>query len=562
MKRNPAKRIQSGFTTWAACALVLGSSAAFGSIDRGISAVSDTEWEKILETKGALEYEIKKGDTLADISTALFGSPKYWPKIWALNQDRIMNPHLIQPGVKLAFNMGSATSLPSMQISGESKGAPSAAAALGAPTNPNILAVRKNRKTDDEIIRENVGVKKARKKEWMTLPTQAWESESKYQMPIGFDEHGIDMNSRATFNAIKGLALPYTIRSEKFTPVGEIVASRTEALHPSLTDIVYVRPDGEVQVGQTYGLTQEPFLLKSRKSDRVGFSYLNIGAIKIIGVKDGLFVGSIEALADVPFRGTKLIPLPKKVFPLEPVPGPRALEGILTLDKTRDTFSTAQFKQVFVDKGTEDGLTPGMIFRAYQYFDPATDKRITNSDFIVESEIMVVQCSEEYSTGLVINGRKDLQEGSLVVLQTDVSEFRKKGRAREKIVDDGSGSVKKDPLDELDSLGGSDQLGKDEEKELKQLENWDENPESENPETGSDALDAEAAPLPETAPLEGQMPPEAMDPGQMPPPDSQMPPAPEGIDSMPPPDAELPGAETGASGEELPPLPPPEEEAI
>lgn len=547
MKKNPALRIQSGFTTWVAwLAFFAGTTSAQASIDRGIAAVSDTEWQKILEAKGAIEYEIKKGDTLGDISTALFGSPKYWPKIWAMNQDRILNPHLIQPGVKLAFSMGSATSLPSLQISGQ--GAPTLAQATGA-TVPSALGAPQSprrRKTDDEIIRDAVGVKKARKREWLTLPPQPWESESRFALPAEYDEHGIDMSSRATFGQGKGYSLSYSIRSDKYSPLGEIVAARTEATLPSLTDIVYIRPDGEIQVGQTYGLTQEPFLLKSRKSDRVGFSYRNSGRVKVIGVKDGLFVGVIEALDDNVFRGSKLVPLPKKIPSLNPIPGPRALEAVLTLDKTRNTYATAQFKQVFMDKGTEDGLAPGMIFRAYQYFDPSTDKRITNSDFIVEGEIMVVECSEEYSTGIVMNSRRDLQEGSLLVLQTDVSEFLKKGRVREKIVDDGSGSLgsKKDPLDDLDGLEGSDSLGKDEEKELQQLENWEENPDAPGAEE-----DPEAPGLPETAPLPGE--------ANLPPPEE----VPSGLDDLPPAeDMPPPGSEVGASGEELPPLPPPEEE--
>lgn len=47
-------------------------------------------------------YEVKKGDTLWDISALYLDSPWLWPRLWQINPD-INDPHLIYPGDKLTL---------------------------------------------------------------------------------------------------------------------------------------------------------------------------------------------------------------------------------------------------------------------------------------------------------------------------------------------------------------------------------------------------------------------------------------------------------------------------
>lgn len=96
--------------------------------------IPDEEWQNIAGTHMTESYDINRGDTLWDISTRLFGDGKYWPKVWALNNSHITNPHLIRPGVQIAFEPGTGTSLPALTLNLQSAPTEAEEAAPGPGT--------------------------------------------------------------------------------------------------------------------------------------------------------------------------------------------------------------------------------------------------------------------------------------------------------------------------------------------------------------------------------------------------------------------------------------------
>ena len=56
-------------------------------------------------------YEVAPGDTLWDISEKELKSPWYWPKVWSLNP-QIQNPHRIYPGDKISFRETGEMAMP------------------------------------------------------------------------------------------------------------------------------------------------------------------------------------------------------------------------------------------------------------------------------------------------------------------------------------------------------------------------------------------------------------------------------------------------------------------
>lgn len=472
-------------------------------------AITNDEWITIIGPRISEKYTILKGDTLADISKRLFGDIKYYPKIWALNNNQITNPHRIFPGINMLFEPGKS--------------------------GPSLLS--------GTMVAENSSGTKARSTDWKYLPRQAWES---YQPPksIQVDPSGID-NIKVKFHEPTGFDPQAIPSGEKLFFLGQIVGSRSEGDYLGMNDTVYIRADDGVEIGATYAITQAPWLLKSSKSDRVGYSYQILGKVKILGVRDQLFVGTITSAKDFISRGNSLIPLPPRIPPMPPIPAPRAVKGILMVDRNLSTYVVAQHKEVYIDRGKDDGVQPGMIFRAYQHRDPSNDKRLTRSDFIIDADIQVTQVCDTFSSGLVLESKNLVAENSEVVLLTDISDLVRNKGFRER-------GEKEGDLNELDGLDEQDTLGPNEKKELKQLEKWKTNPDG--TEGSGKELDAVATPVEENSnsneavplvatppPTAPEAPPEPASTSDADSGDSEVPPPPEAAaESAPAPDSEDP----------------------
>ena len=70
-----------------------GGAADFSDVSAGSSSTA---------AKGTT-YTVKSGDNLSKIAKQFYGDPGKWKKIHAANADRIPNPDLIHPGLKLTI---------------------------------------------------------------------------------------------------------------------------------------------------------------------------------------------------------------------------------------------------------------------------------------------------------------------------------------------------------------------------------------------------------------------------------------------------------------------------
>jgi hypothetical protein len=480
-------------------------------------------------------YRIQDGDTLSAISQRLFGDAKYWPRLHAWNQASIRDPNLIRPGNWVVFTQGTQAALPSVAVAAP----PPPARPQGSSLKPSVAS-----DPSQDRIATSSARSRRRADEWKHLPPQRWESIIP-KLPDNVDEQGFDRSNKIFFKQTRGFELDAFAASEKVAPLGQIVASRVGAQYLTLGDTVYIRPDGEqLSVGETYSITQDPYKLKSAKSDRDGYSYRILGQVKIIAVRDELMIGTIVAGKDLIPRGADLISVPPRVPQLSPIPGPAAVEGRVLLDRNLATYTTAQHKLAFINRGSADGVQPGMIFRAYEHYDPANDKKITSADFIVDADVMVVHVTDHFSTALVLRSELTIVEDAPVTLLMDVSDL---------ITRYGFGEVlpgekkRANELDELDGVG--DGLNPDERRELEQLERWKGNPSDqpagETPELPP--IDATPAPeeTPAAAPSTEETPPPPIPTEELPPM-----PAPETTESLAPMDAD--------SAATAPPTPAPE----
>jgi nucleoid-associated protein YgaU len=71
-----------------------GGAADFSDVSSGSSSTAST---------GGKTYIVKSGDNLSKIAKQFYGDPAKWKKIHAANSDKIPNPDLIHPGLKLTI---------------------------------------------------------------------------------------------------------------------------------------------------------------------------------------------------------------------------------------------------------------------------------------------------------------------------------------------------------------------------------------------------------------------------------------------------------------------------
>lgn len=73
-------------------------------------------WQAASSQQQQRQYVVQKGDTLWSISKILFGDPSFWPKLWSLNKQGILNPHFITPNTIIYFFAGDEQNSPTLSV--------------------------------------------------------------------------------------------------------------------------------------------------------------------------------------------------------------------------------------------------------------------------------------------------------------------------------------------------------------------------------------------------------------------------------------------------------------
>ena len=482
-----------------------------------LKPVDDQEWARLQGPSISETVEVVPGDTLSGISQRLFGDPKYWPKIWALNNGRLLNPHQLSPGQKIRMVGGTGAQAPQVLL-----------ADATAAADPVIAS--KSTQVDAGSIHGS--------QEWRTLPRQGWELSTGLGDSVSVQ--GIDSQSRVRFRSATGSDLSFRVLSNAVQELGSISGGREKHTAFMMGDAVFIEPGktDALQVGRTYSLVGPNQPVTFEKSKRSGAILEVLGQVKIIGVKDNVFIGDIIQHSAVIQRESRVIPLISRVPDLTPVAGPSAVDATVKTEFGLSTDVTAQGKIVALDRGVEDGVREGMIFRFYQRKDPMTGAVLTQSDFVINGEAMVVQVGERIALARVMRSLKTIDDGDRAVLLTDISDLTTKRNRTLKGLE--SGSDRQSTVEQVDQIDVSGGLGHEESKELRQLERYNE--EGEIPTSPVPAQDPAVA-----SPVSPQAP-------ELPPATPEAPPvtAPE----LPPPPA---SAETLNQQPSVPDLSPPDE---
>lgn len=425
-------------------------------ISKKLKAISDEEWEQIKKGKTFSEYTVVAGDNLYTIATKLFENAALWPKVWALNGDRIKNPHDLKPGLKLRFiPMGPKAKQTS---SGQR---------LADATNQQDVTGLSSSASDAKIKVTAEPQEIVMGDEWKLLPSQPWEQVS-LPVPPEVDPQGFDRRSKVVTAKPSKLSLEYYAESSRLDTLGIIRGSTSLNEFLSTGDTVFIEPYEDVSMNSVYELTEEPFSVKNGQSS-VGLAYPKLGKVRLIKLADNMIVGKIiEAKHPISRKAVLINSLVTKTE-FKPVATKETIEATIVPFRENQDAAIAEDQQVFITAGTSDGVEPGNVFRIFQYDDPFLDKVLLDSRVIQEADIYVVQVSEDFSAGIVIRGTGINLNPRHAISLTDVSEFQilKKTKVKDW---DKNNKEKEDELDELDKLDQSEEIGEGEKQELEQLE--------------------------------------------------------------------------------------------
>jgi hypothetical protein len=79
--------------------------AAIAGLNEAPPADAPAQTAQLLRPDAPMNYTVKRGDTLWDISAVFLRDPWFWPEIWQINP-QVENPHLIYPGDVLSLAVG------------------------------------------------------------------------------------------------------------------------------------------------------------------------------------------------------------------------------------------------------------------------------------------------------------------------------------------------------------------------------------------------------------------------------------------------------------------------
>jgi LysM repeat protein len=317
------------------------------------------------ETPQTTTYTIARGDTLWDLARRFYGNPYLWPQLWEKNQ-YILDAHWIYPGDPLVTGI---------QVAPVQNLAQAAAAGTAGPAEARVGTPAAAETSQPEPPPQVAGVESAIKATSPPVPL-GWESDiycSGYigdfgeQFPYAivgseFDDLTPTLNPTYRRGELRGNLGRNTAKVNLFT--GDIVylnGGGRQGLSPGL---LFTIVGGGLPV--VHPVTAEPF----------GSFYRYAGRVRVLSVQEDTAIGEIVHSCDGVRLGDRLQPFEPEPVPLGRTTPMRPVNLPVSGDKLRDApaivyardnvISLGQDHVVFIDRGSEQNVTPGDVFTIYR----------------------------------------------------------------------------------------------------------------------------------------------------------------------------------------------------
>lgn len=353
------------------------------------------------------QYVIQKGDTLWDLSQKFLNNPWYWPKIWS-NNPYIENPHWIYPGNKLRIVPGEGGAQAPAQVQAPPEPGVDATAA-NAPAEPGGPDVTPPASPDLDVVSKSSR------------------------------EGNVALNSVSASGKLAFAPPPVvTVRSsglvspEDLAAAGSLSASFEEKEMLSTYDTAYAKFRGEVPVkpgDKLLAFHTTGDIVDPRSHRKLATQTTTTAVLKVLSVQGDTATVQVERAFEEVGRGDMVRPWTPQEKRLTPRPNTTDVKGVIVQAVTPGITTIGEAREVFINKGTADGVQEGNTFAVVRNGDGLSERAVTDSyaggglaaaaaTVGVPDEnvglLLVVDATEHLSTAVVIKSVRELLAGDNV----------------------------------------------------------------------------------------------------------------------------------------------------
>jgi len=281
------------------------------AIDAGPAAPATEQPQEagpVLAPNAPDSYVVKRGDTLWAIAKVFLRDPWYWPEIWQVNP-QVKNPHLIYPGDTLHL----------VYVEGK----------------PQLLLQRGDAARVEPRVRSE--------------PLEAAVTAIPYETVAAF------------------MSKPVVLTREEIKSAPYVVATRDSHVVMADGDTLYARGfSSPAKLGTHYSVVRIGDALRDPDDNRiVGYEGIFNGAGSITRIGDPATLIMTESARETEM-GDKLVPGGIDV-PLDFVPSPpRTRINGRIMAVSNGVTVIGQYQVVVINRGAQDGLSPGNVLAIYQ----------------------------------------------------------------------------------------------------------------------------------------------------------------------------------------------------
>jgi hypothetical protein len=208
------------------------------------------------------------------------------------------------------------------------------------------------------------------------------------------------------------------LSDKKFKRSGKISSSKEEKVLLSRNDEVYLKFKNldKIKPGDKYDIYKIRRKLKHPLRDKeYGYLIDILGELTVTGKTKSKAIALITNAYQEIERGNYIVPKIDLSLSVEKISAPRRVDGhIIDFAKTYENIANKEL--VFIDKGSNDGVKKGMIFRVIKDRDPITNELIPTFQI---GKIIIMATNKKSSTGFIIVATQNIEKGDRITTEKE-----------------------------------------------------------------------------------------------------------------------------------------------